>query len=489
MSSQMKKSAGVIGAGIGGIAAAIRLRLKGYRVSVFEESLGPGGKLNELSMNNFRFDAGPSLLTLPHLIDELFEEAGKPPRNFFRYTKLPLITRYFYPDGTVLNAWSDVYKFAEEVEQKLQVPAEITLSYLKQAGDLFQQTADLFIFSPFRLSQMIRHPAATAIARKPLSLLAHKSLHRHNQSLKDPRLIQLFDRYATYNGSDPYRAPATLSLISHLEHQIGAFYPEKGMYSITSSLTELAQQLGVEFHYQLKAKRIELKNNKASGIRFGPHTIPFDMVVNNTDVHYAYQNLLPGLSPGIFRKRARPSSSALIFYWPMTKQFPELDLHNIFFSADYQEEFSQIERGKISSDPTIYIYISSKKVSGDAPPGMEGWFTMINVPHNQGQDWDTLIHQARESILAKLHKMLGINPALYISGEAMLDPRLIEQRTSSLGGALYGPSSNSPFSAFFRHPNQHPKISNLFFVGGSVHPGGGIPLCLASAKIMAGYVE
>jgi phytoene dehydrogenase-like protein len=178
------------------------------------------------------------------------------------------------------------------------------------------------------------------------------------------------------------------------------------------------------------------------------------------------------------------SSSALIFYWGIKRNFAELDLHNIFFSDNYLEEFDHIfKRGTITSDPTVYVNITSVYKPDDAPEDSMNWFTMINVPNNQGQDWDSLIAEARKNIIHKLNRILKTDVESLIEVEEILDPRTIESKTSSAQGALYGNSSNNKFAAFLRHANFSSSVKNLYFCGGSVHPGGGIPLCLLSAKI------
>ena len=184
------------------------------------------------------------------------------------------------------------------------------------------------------------------------------------------------------------------------------------------------------------------------------------------------------------------SSSALIFYWGINKVFDNLDLHNIFFSEDYKKEFEYLRQGqKIYDDPTIYVNITSKKKKSDAPIGCENWFVMINVPSNTGQDWDNLILLARQSIHRKLFKQLGVNLESHILTEEILEPRTIESKTASYQGSLYGSASNNKMAAFFRHSNFSNDIRGLYFCGGSVHPGGGIPLALSSAKIVDGFFQ
>jgi len=322
---------------------------------------------------------------------------------------------------------------------------------------------------------------------------AFRTMHQANQSFfADRRLVQYFDRYATYNGSNPYQAPATLNVIPHLEQHFGAYFPDGGMYSITTALVKLAESLGVQLNYDSPVEEIVLEGKKAKGVKVKGKLVDADVIVSNMDVWFTYHKLLkqyPQLHPKRILRQER-SSSALIFYWGIKQQFKQLDLHNVFFSADYKAEFDAIWKQKtISADPTVYINISSKLKPDDAPTGCENWFVMINVPANVGQDWDTLIAEARQNILGKLSRKLGVCIEELITAESILDPRSMESKTSSYQGSLYGTSSNGQFAAFLRHANRSSKIKNLYFCGGSVHPGGGIPLSLLSAKIVSEWVE
>jgi diapolycopene oxygenase len=316
------------------------------------------------------------------------------------------------------------------------------------------------------------------------------TMHAANaRAFSDARLVQLLDRFATYNGSDPYQAPATLNLIPHLEHNIGAFYPEGGIYAIAQSLVKLAEELGVTFSYNQPVKEILIQGNKVTGVRTPNGVTDFDLVVSNMDVVPTYRRLLPTLKAPEKTLQQPRSSSALIFYWGIRQRFPELHLHNIFFSQDYQQEFHHIFQEKnISPDPTVYINITSKYTPTDAPAGGENWFVMVNVPHNQGQDWDSLIRVARETIIQKISRMQQVDLTKLIATERVWDPRGIEADTSSFAGALYGSSSNNRMAAFLRHPNFSSRVKGLYFCGGSVHPGGGIPLCLLSARIVSDLV-
>jgi phytoene desaturase len=478
----------IIGSGIAGIATAIRLAAKGYAVEVFEANNYPGGKLSEIELQGYRFDAGPSLLTMPQYIDELFTLAGKNPADYFKYQKLDVVCKYFYADGTKLTAYADTKKFVQEIATQTGEPAASVINYLANSKDIYSITNHVFLErSLHRLQTYMRWDTLRSIFRFP-QIDPFRTMHRANsKSFKDKRVVQFFDRYATYNGSNPYQAPATLNVIPHLEHHFGAYFPEDGMYSITQSLVKLAQELGVKFRYNSKVDEIVIEEKKTKGIKIKDELIEAGLVVSNIDICFTYRCLLakyPKLHPQKTLSQER-SSSALIFYWGVKKSFPQLHLHNIFFSADYKAEFDHIwQQQDIYHDPTAYINISSKLKKDDAPTGCENWFVMINVPANNGQDWDKLIASARKNIQQKLSGILGEDITPLIACESILDPTSIETKTSSYKGSIYGTSSNNQFAAFLRHANKSSKVEGLYFCGGSVHPGGGIPLCLLSAKIV-----
>jgi len=312
----------------------------------------------------------------------------------------------------------------------------------------------------------------------------------HSKTLKNGKMVQFFNRFATYNGSNPYKAPGILHIIPHLEFGIGAFFPVGGMQSIAKEIYRLAKSLGVEFYFNSKVEEILVDTKKVLGIRLGDQRIFSNIVVSNMDVYYTYQKLLPKFKIPKSVLTQERSSSALIFYWGINAQFPELDLHNIFFSENYKKEFTKIfDEQSVIDDPTVYVHISSKLESGDAPKGCENWFVMINVPSDKGQDWESLVKKARENIIKKLSFILKREIENLILCEEMLDPRLIDTKTFSYQGSLYGTASNNKTAAFFRHPNFSRQIENLYFVGGSVHPGGGIPLALSSAKIVDSLID
>lgn len=489
------KTAIVIGSGLAGLAASIRLTLQGYKVTVIEANKGPGGKVSEFYLTNkigenLRFDAGPSLFTLPEAVDELFIIAGKNPRDYYTYYPLEITCKYFYDDGRQITAYSNPDKFASEIESKTTDDKKALKNYLSHAQDIWQITKDIFVFKSLHLLSTYLKIGTLKSLLRFRRIKAFSTLHQINSKyFKDKATIQIFDRFATYNGSNPYKAPATLMVISHLEHNMGAFFPKGGIYSITKALFQLAQDLGVQFEFETVVKKIITLYGKVAGVETEHKQLLSDIVVSNMDVSSTFLKLLREFKAPSRILSQEKSTSALIFYWVVAHEFADLEVHNILFSKDYENEFNCIKRGVISDDPTVYIYCSNKTEKNDAPAGYENWFVMINTPYNQGQPWDEIIQIARKQIIQKINRQLRCNLEEWIENEEILDPRKIERNTSSYLGALYGNSSNNKFSAFLRHKNFSEHLPNLFFCGGSVHPGGGIPMVLNSAKIMSEIAE
>jgi len=479
----------VIGSGIAGLAAAVRLRAKGYEVEVFESNSYAGGKLHAFTENDFKFDYGPSLFTMPQYVDELFELLGENPRDHFNYSRKESTCNYFWEDGTTFQAPASPERFVESATEAFNEPEENLTSYLKNSAEKYDLTAPLFLEKSLHKTGTYLNSQAVKGVLNIGKLDINKDLNSVNEQFKNPKLTQLFNRYATYNGSSPYQTPGIMSLIPQLEMRFGTFYPHGGMHEISQSLYRLAESKGVTFHFDSKVEKVIHTNGKASGVETNKQIHKADLIVCNMDVFSAYQSILKDTKqPKKVLKQER-SSSALIFYWGINHSFKELDLHNIFFSEDYKSEFEAIfKHHNLHADPTIYINITSKDDEDHAPKDCENWFLMINVPSNKGQDWEAFKKEAKRNILKKLSRILQKDIEPLIVAEDILDPVRIERDTLSHEGSLYGTSSNSKFAAFLRHPNFSSSLENLYFCGGSAHPGGGIPLCLLSAKIVSNLI-
>ncbi|NOS94282.1 MAG: phytoene desaturase, partial [Cyclobacteriaceae bacterium] len=450
-----------------------------------------GGKLHAVNQNGFRFDVGPSLFTMPHLVDDLFHLHGFNPRNHFHYSQKEVVCNYFWSDGTTFAVPADQQNFVQQASARFNVSSNIVRQYLDRNQKKYDLTADIFLNkSLHRWSTYFSWNTFKSLLQSA-KLDIDKTLNEVNQQyFEHPKLVQLFNRYATYNGSSPYVTPGIMSMIPHLEMHFGTFHPNGGMHEISQSLFRLTEEVGVKFHFNEAVTSIDYQRNRVTGITTTSGSYHADVVVSNMDVFSTYKHLLKSAKQPTRILKQERSSSALIFYWGINRLFPQLDLHNILFSDHYQDEFKEIfENKRLHDDPTIYIHITSKEEAADAPAGCENWFVMINAPGNVGQDWPALIAKARASVIRKINQVLGTGIEKLILTESILDPVLIEQNTKSHQGSLYGTSSNSKYAAFLRHPNFSSQFNNLYFCGGSVHPGGGIPLCLLSAKIATDQIE
>ena len=475
----------IIGSGIGGMATAVRLANRGFDVTVFEKNDILGGKVQKIVKDGFTWGFGASLFTFPEFLSDVFRECGRDPEDYYQVHRLDPICNYFYEDGTRLSSYAEPEKFGAEVQNKTGEPAENVTRYLRKIAGIYESTKDIFLFHSL-------HKLSTYLTPQTLKALAnisdigiHKTLNKANeQSFGDSRVIQLFNRYATYNGSDPYIAPSTLSVIAHPEYNNGAYFVDGGMPDIARSLEKLARELGVDFQTSTLVEKIQTSIDKATGVYANGVLHSADIVVSNMDVNFTYEKLLKERPAPASIDTQKLSTSAIIFYWGITGTLPELDMHNIFFSADYRAEFDDLKKNEVHDDPTIYVFISSKLQKKHAPDGCENWFTLVSTPHDTGQDWDKIIAKVRQNVISKLSRALGRDIAPLIVCETVNHPGTIEEKTLSRRGAIYGASSNEMMSAFLRHPNFSGRIQGLYFCGGSVHPGAGVPLCLLSAKIV-----
>lgn len=481
----------IIGSGIAGLSSAIRLRNLGFDVTVFEKNEYPGGKLTSLELGNYRFDAGPSLFTMPELVDELFTLSAKNPRDYFSYKQKQTICQYFWEDGNQLEAVSDKQKFAKSIEEQFGIEHQKILNYWKKSEKKYKLTHKLFLENSLhKVSTYLSKDTIKALLNIP-SLDLNDSLNGVNEKeIEEEHMIQFFNRFATYNGSSPYKTPGIMSMIPHLEQNMGTYIPSNGMIDITNSLFRLATEIGIKFNFNSIVEEIVIENKTVKGLLVNNEFSPADLVISNMDIVPTYKRLLPNQKQPKNTLTQERSSSGIIFYWAIEKSFPNLDLHNIFFSQNYKEEFECIfDKNRLHQDPTVYVNISSKNVKKDAPEGCENWFVMINAPGNTGQDWNQLIDFSRKNIISKLSRILNFDISSVIKAESILDPRTIESKTNSYQGSLYGASSNDKMAAFLRHPNFSNSIKNLYFCGGSVHPGGGIPLCILSGKIVSDLIQ
>ena len=489
MTIQAKYDAVVIGAGLGGIAVSLRLKKMGLSVLVIEKNPRHGGKLEEWEWEGYRWDRGPSLFTLPEQVDELFELYGKNPRDFFQYKRIDNCCHYYFNDGTDFLFRADEEVRNEDfIKHFYEREGQAAINYLKKAEKTYNAIGGLFIDNPKYGFKNIFDKAL--LKRYPLlmSKMVRGSLNDLNlDQFENPNLVQLFDRYATYNGSDPFRTSGLYSMISHLESNNGTFFPNKGMRSIADSLYDLAVEQGVEFCFKQTATVEQLK--KGYQVNLKEQSMIANRLVSAIDCVNFYKHVIKDERLEKKYGAKERSSSAIIFYWAVDKVIPELQLHNIFFSPSYQKEYHSLFRiRETHATPSVYVHVSSVVNSGDAPEGGQNWFIMINAPADVKPSEEQL-KKLRQLIYKLFQEKLGVDVSQSVRYEKIWDADGIAEETGAYGGALYGASSNAKLAAITRHGNTSKKYKSLYFVGGTVHPGGGLPLVLKSSKIVANIIE
>lgn len=476
----------VIGAGLGGLAAACRLAKAGFSVRLFEKNANVGGKVNFVEAGGYKFDTGASLLTMRHVLEDLFAFCGRSAADYLRILPLEPICRYFWTDGTRFDASQDVEKTEREIERIEPADAANFRRYLADSKQKYEVAERTFLARSVNDLPRLLTPEYLPDLLKISTL---KTLDRHNAAyFKSAKMRQLFNRFATYNGSSPFQAPATFALIPYVEFGLGAWYARGGMYEIPRALERLAIELGVKIFTSAEVEKIVVENKTAVGIKVNGESIGADFVVANSDAIETYRSLLPVKK---FQNR-EPSCSGFVLLLGTRKKFDQLAHHNIFFSDDYRAEFDALFKEKIPAPaPTVYICATSRTDSTQAPAGHENLFVLVNAPYtNERTNWEREKQNYRDLIIRKLERDFGLEGLEdSIDFEQIITPADFEEKYRANRGSIYGISSNGVFSAFLRVPNRSREIANLYFAGGATHPGGGIPLVLLSGKMAAEMIE
>jgi phytoene desaturase len=483
----MNKHAVVIGGGLGGLAAGLRLAVAGWRVTICEAGATFGGKMNVWSEKGFRFDTGPSLITMPWVFAELFEAVGHRIEDHLEMHQLRPIAQYSYDDGTRFVHSTEMPEWLETARQLDKRDVDGFLKFLELGSRLYGVSKDTFLrFAP---RDWMRATDPRGLRQMPLRYAwgnYHQTVAAHFRS---PHLQQLFDRYPTYVGSSPYRSPATLAVIPFIEYTFGGWYVKGGLYRLVESLTEIARELKITLLNKAEVTKITVANGQVSGVQLADGTpLKADVVVMNGDASNVPAMILNGSASANHSHPMPPaerSLSGLVFLLGIRRTLPELHHHQVYFSANYQREFSQLfDERRFPDDPTVYVNAPSRSDRSLVPGDGETLFVMANAPANDTNDWDEeAIGEARRRVMMRLHR--GGFPEIEndLVAEDVFTPQRISARYLMPGGAIYGTHSHSWRKAFLRPPNKDRKYKGLYFVGGSTHPGGGTPIVLRSAQI------
>ncbi|MCS6915124.1 MAG: phytoene desaturase family protein [Myxococcales bacterium] len=484
----------IIGAGVGGLSAAVLLAAAGLPVTVLERAARPGGKMREVMVGGVPFDAGPTVLTMPWVLDEIFQAAGERRDAWVRFQPLEPTCRHVFPGGLVLDLFADQADAAEpwarsaaEIGRVLGArAAEQYRRFRRHARGIYQAIERPFLRQALPrtpLGLLTRHPAdALGLLRLDARRTLWQSLCRF---FDDEPLRVLFARYATYAGSDPFRAPATLALIAHVELAFGVHEVQGGMYRLAEALAQLAERRGARLVCGADVERVELdaRGRRAIAVHVAGERIPAEAVLVNCDVVQLYERLLAGTRVGergaAQLRRLEPSLSArLLLVLARDAEHLPLAAHNVFFSSDYAREFAQL-RQRVPEDPTVYL-CRTRPPSGAA--GLSRWFFLVNAPPLPAGA-DVGEPQRLRSLVADKLRTVGADLDRHAAAEVEVAPADFAEQFPGSRGALYGSASNAPWSAFVRPRNRAPGLDNVYCVGGSTHPGAGVPMVALSAQI------
>jgi len=480
----------IVGAGVGGLSAAIYLAAAGERVIMLEQHNRVGGKMGCWASDGFVWDTGPSVLTMRHVLEDVFRAGGTTLDERLTLVPVEPLTRYFYPNGKRLDATRDLPSFLGQLERLDRRDPEGYLRFAAHAAALHRITGDVFIYG--------RPPVVWDALHVPLRDILQVDGWRTMAGaarayVHSPEMRQFLGRFATYLGASPYRAPAVLNVIAHVELSGGIWYPQGGMYRLVEAYETLARELGVEIRTETKVERIEVKDGRVVGVTLTDGSfVPARVVISNVDVTTLYDRLLDpavGRRQRRWRRRLPHSGSGFVLMLGVDGVYPELAHHNVLFASDYRREFDQIFREGIPpQEPTIYITVTAKRDPEHAPAGCENWFVLLNVPPlGTGYDWAANRQAYRDLVLDQL-ALRGLDVRNRIRVERILTPLELEAETGAWQGALYGLSSNLLLAALMRPHNRARDVRGLYFAGGTAHPGGGVPMVTLSGRTAARMV-
>ncbi len=471
----------VIGSGLGGISSALRLSKIGYKVSIIEKNESLGGKISSFKSKGYKFDQGPSLITLPKHFEELFNDIDENINEHIDLIKLNPMCRYFFDDGSKIDYFSSLDLMKREFD-KIGEDFKNFYNFLSIGSKIYELSEKTFLNFPMgkfpsniKFKELIRFPYLSSIK-------SYQSLV--NKTFSSKKIKQILERYPTYVGSSPSNAPGMLFIIPYIEYAFGSWYIKGGIYKLIESLEKLLIKNNVEIIKNCTVQNIQTSNNEVFGVETSKGPIPAKIIINNTDV----SNLDKLQNKKSNQDINNYSLSGFVIMLGLKKKI-NLEHHNIIFSSNYKREFDDLfKRKKFPDDPTIYVCNSTASDGSVAPKNCSNLFIMANSPATNRSWTDDDIESARKKVFKNLQK-IGIHiEKSTIEVEKIQTPNYFMSQHNSYGGSLYGKNSHGIKNSFFRHPNKE-KIKGLYNVGGTSHPGGGTPTVIKSSKITTNMIK
>ncbi|EDP69180.1 phytoene dehydrogenase [Carnobacterium sp. AT7] len=492
----MSKKIAVIGAGVAGLASAIRLQHEGYEVEIFEKEAIPGGKMNRIEKDGYTFDLGPSLVMMPEIYKEVFELAGRNPDDYIPMTRLdPMYSAFFGPEEKDrYDVSSDLVKLIASLENLSDEDAKGFLSYLQDIYGRFIVAKDHFLQRPFRSALDFYNPFMIKQALKLKTF--DTASHSIGKFVKDKRMQQMLSFQTLYIGVSPNNGPSLYSIIPMIEFLYGVWFIKGGMYTMAKSMERLFLELGGKVNYNSPVESILIQDKKAYGIKLKDKEVLTDFVLCNADFPYALKNLVQDkAAKGKYTDKKidsmKYSCSCFILYLGMDRKYDQVDqLHNFVFTEDLDKNLEDIFDGKLLDKPSYYLYMASKMDQSMAPEGKDGLYLLVPVSDLSTADYEwneETIQYYRSQVLDSLKTLKGFeNVENEIVSETYMTPLDFEEKFNAYNGACFGLRPNLLQSNHFRPQAKAKNCENLYFAGSSTHPGAGVPIVLLSAKIAVG---
>ncbi|TDL77704.1 phytoene desaturase [Palleronia sediminis] len=484
---------GIIGGGLGGLAAAATLAARGHDVTVLEKNAWLGGKAALLEEDGFRFDMGPTILTMPRVLERVFAEAGRNMGDYLDLRRLDPQWRCFYDDGTVLDLRNDPKDAAAEIG-RLSPPDREGFERFMKVADRLSDVSDRFFFwrsvEDLRDTMNLKENMNLSTLSDVMALRMHRTVAGQiKKDIRDPRVQQMLEHFIQYIGSSPLASPAVLCGIAQMQQGEGVWYPMGGTRAVPNALVRLGEELGVTYRTGIDIDAIEVENGRATAVRAGAERMVFDRIVSNMDSVRTYRELIGGEAWRTFSHAKRgPACSGVVLYLGLDRAYDHLAHHNFVFSRDPKEEFGAIyDEGRPAPDPTAYIAAPARTEPDVAPEGGEALYVLVHTPHlRPGHDWSKMLPEYRRTILDKLGRAAGMGDLEErIKVERVLTPQDIHDRYKVLDGAIYGLVSHGRVNGAFKPGNRSRQVAGLYLAGGSAHPGPGMPMALMSGWIAA----
>lgn len=483
------KSAVIIGAGIGGITTAIYLAKKGYDVSIYEKNDTCGGRCGQLIHEGHRFDLGATMLLMPGVYRDVFESLGLNFDQLLEIKPLEDLYKLYFDDGEEIIFSTDKEKMKEQLEAIEKGSFRKSEKYVADGYNFYQIAQKKLIGRNFYNFFEFATLKNVAMLIKLKTYLTHQKYIQ--RFFKNPHLQMAYTFQNIYVGQSPFDAPAFFSMIPAIELIEGSYFPKGGIYSVVDKLRSEATNSGVKFYFDKEVSVIRVNRTKAESIILGDgETIPADLIVANADLPYVYRELLPDKKKSERLEKKKYSCSAMVFHWGLDKQYPQLAHHNVFLNDGFRSGLKVIFRDKSAdASPSFYVHAPSRTDPDAAPVNHDTISVIVGIGHldqSGKQDWNNFKMISREAVISRLKKAGLSDIEDHIIHERCYTPKTWESAYHVSKGSVFGSLSHSLFQmGYFRPHNRHNIYKNLYFVGGSTHPGNGIPLVLLSAKLTA----